>query len=469
MEKVEIFISYSHEDTDLFRAFKKGIEAHSKNSTQIIWNVWADVEILSGKFWHEEIQDAVKKSEAAILLVSSHFFSSDYIKNEEFLNFVKNNRQGFTFFPVLLSDCDYSQWDELVKIQFFNPQGQDYDIDKFNNQIVPYDYINKDSSKNTYYKNCVSAFEKAIKSKYIKKNSEISEIQENANPSQKSIQEQFQEFQNQIIKHIEQQDNKINELHKALDFLIEEAYHGLKPIYNYLLINFDKKNRQYLFEFEKQFKIIATKGLSTKYEAQFYANKFLTNRDYAKEYYETNKISWNKLGVGANISILETNGKEWSDEKEVKVNPIINSGNYIPFTINFEPKDKTVLNLQKDNILKIKYWYKVPIKLWGNYINRHISYFEELLIVEFEYETNNNENLIDKIEILFPPNGIPDIISNEKYKKTEYNINNRKKINIEFKGNKFEKYRITWDSAQYFGDNEFNTDGGEDQLGVTNK
>lgn len=167
MHKITIFISYSHEDTDLFREFKKGIENYSKNSTKISWDIWSDIEIHPGKFWHETIQDSVKKSQAAILLVSQHFFVSNYIKNEEFLRFVKKNTdENFTFFPVLLSDCDYRQWEELTRIQFFNPQGQDYELKQFRNKIAPYDYIKEQNLKNTYFKKCVEAFEQSVLSNH---------------------------------------------------------------------------------------------------------------------------------------------------------------------------------------------------------------------------------------------------------------------------------------------------------------
>jgi len=163
MEDVKIFISYSHDDTELFNTFKKEIENHSKNSKQIKWDLWSDVEIPVGSLWHETIQESVQQSKAAILLVSASFFASDYIKNEEFLKFVEKNKQeGFIFFPILLSDCDFSQWEELVKIQFFNPKGYEYGVGSFKNKIVPYDYVDEQKYKNTYHKNCVAAFEKAV-------------------------------------------------------------------------------------------------------------------------------------------------------------------------------------------------------------------------------------------------------------------------------------------------------------------
>ena len=172
-EKLKIFISYSHEDADLFNVLKKGIETHSKNSKNIVWDLWSDVAINAGELWHEVIQESVQNSHATILLVSHNFFASDYIKNEEFLKFIeKSKKENFTIFPVLLSDCDFSQWEELVKIQFFNPQGREYQVAEFKNKIIPYDYVEKPNLKNTYHKKCVEAFEKSILS-VKKKSSDI--------------------------------------------------------------------------------------------------------------------------------------------------------------------------------------------------------------------------------------------------------------------------------------------------------
>ncbi len=231
MKDIKIFISYSHEDTELFRAFKKQIENHSKNSKQITWNLWSDVEIPVGSLWHETIQNAVRECQAAILLVSASFFASDYIKNEEFLKFVeKNKREDFTFFPILLSDCDFSQWEELVKIQFFNPKGRDYGVNEFKNKIVPYNYIDKQKYKDTYHKNCVIAFENAVlnnrKRQQLTKTSDTPLIEVLSNENVLNALRLFQEQTQTMKKELTQR-----ELEEAIDFKIK--------LYNAIFHEFD--------------------------------------------------------------------------------------------------------------------------------------------------------------------------------------------------------------------------------------
>ena len=181
MEEVKIFISYAHEDDAYFRAFKKGIESHSKSSKNIKWDIWTDKEIPVGALWHNTIQKEIKNSDAAILLVSANFLSSDYIENQEFERFLqKSEKDGFTFLPILLSDCDFTQWGKLSERQFFYPQGKDYNLSNIQN--ITYSHLCEFSNKNelvpnayreTYHKNCVTAFENAIR-----KNKQKSVIQE---------------------------------------------------------------------------------------------------------------------------------------------------------------------------------------------------------------------------------------------------------------------------------------------------
>jgi hypothetical protein len=163
MEKPKAFISYAHKpNRRYFKLFKEKLEAHSD------WNIWTDVEIEIGTNWHNQIQEAIKKSDFAILLVSAEFLKSDYIKEHEFDVFVNNRTK---FFPVLLADCDFLKWQELSKTQFFQAMGEDYGLPKLENEfisfaklvrydtdgvLIPNDYIN------TFVKNFVQKVKKSL-------------------------------------------------------------------------------------------------------------------------------------------------------------------------------------------------------------------------------------------------------------------------------------------------------------------
>jgi hypothetical protein len=185
MEAVKIFISYAHEDDAYFKVFKKGIENHSKSSKNIKWDIWTDKKIPIGTLWHKTIQEEIKNCDAAILLISANFLSSNYIEDQEFENFLQRSEQsGFIFLPILLSDCDFTQWPKLSKRQFFCPQGKDYEFPNIQN--ITYSHLCKFSNNNelipnsyreTYHKNCVAACEKSllqnIKSRVAPQNTEI--------------------------------------------------------------------------------------------------------------------------------------------------------------------------------------------------------------------------------------------------------------------------------------------------------
>ncbi len=169
MEEFKIFISYAHKDDAYFRVFKEGIESHSKSSQNLKWKIWCDKEIPVGSLWHNVIQNEVQNCNAAILLISANFLSSEYIETKEFLEFLeRSEKDGFIFLPVLLSDCNFMQWENLANRQFFYPIGKDYNLRELSN--ISYSHlcefykgvVEPNPYRETYHKNCVNAFENAI-------------------------------------------------------------------------------------------------------------------------------------------------------------------------------------------------------------------------------------------------------------------------------------------------------------------
>lgn len=170
LEEVKIFISYASKDDHYYRLFKEGIENQAKHSKRIKWSLWSDKEIQPGQIWHEVIQNEIQNCNCAILLVSANFLSSSYIENNEFLKFVeRSERDGFIFFPVLISDCDIQQWNELAKRQFFFPKGKDYghpDLEHITYSHLV-DFFSQHAAKpnpfrETFHKKCVEGFENAL-------------------------------------------------------------------------------------------------------------------------------------------------------------------------------------------------------------------------------------------------------------------------------------------------------------------
>ena len=172
MSKPKVFVSYAHKaDSRYFKLFVEGIKAHSN------WDIFDDRHILIGEDWHERLQTEVQRCDFAIFLLSPYFVKSDYIQQHEFEQFVQRNvNTGFPFFSVLLTDCNYSDWETISKRQLFVARGEDYDLsrshrdqqisfdllarfDMREGEIIPNPYLN------TFYKNFVEAVNKALKGK----------------------------------------------------------------------------------------------------------------------------------------------------------------------------------------------------------------------------------------------------------------------------------------------------------------
>ncbi len=54
--------------------------------------------------------------------------ASKYIKEREYEEFVKRNeKRNILIVPVMFAPCDFTKWEDLAKLQFFKPNGADYD------------------------------------------------------------------------------------------------------------------------------------------------------------------------------------------------------------------------------------------------------------------------------------------------------------------------------------------------------
>lgn len=81
MKKLNIFISYSHQDAEWLDRLEVHLKGLSKYYNEI--DAWDDRRIRSSQEWHKVIEKALLASNIAILLVSADFIASDYIQNNE--------------------------------------------------------------------------------------------------------------------------------------------------------------------------------------------------------------------------------------------------------------------------------------------------------------------------------------------------------------------------------------------------
>ena len=137
------FLSYSHKDTVYCDLFHEGIKLHSHGKGL---EYWTDAKIPLGSDWHQTIQEQIKKSNFAILLLSAAFFASKYIKQHEYKKFYELmfHTENFSCYPLIVNPCDTSHWPSLNKIQRFVARGRNYGLPKLNeitySDLVRFDY-----------------------------------------------------------------------------------------------------------------------------------------------------------------------------------------------------------------------------------------------------------------------------------------------------------------------------------------
>ncbi|HRK83921.1 MAG TPA: COR domain-containing protein [Saprospiraceae bacterium] len=126
--KMNIFISYSHADSAFFEAFMSEFDNIAKSAQM---EVFTDEGIPVGEHWDDYLKDKVSKCNIMILLVSSGFLGSDYIREKEFGEVLRrlSDGQRIRIIPVYFRPCDELGAD-LSKLQFFKPKGKIYGFDK---------------------------------------------------------------------------------------------------------------------------------------------------------------------------------------------------------------------------------------------------------------------------------------------------------------------------------------------------
>jgi molecular chaperone DnaK len=117
-----IFISYAREDKkwlDMLRPFLIPLERQGRVE------VWHDGRIDAGHEWRGEIERALSRSKAAILLISSNFMASSFIYDHELPPVLERVRTvSLQLVPLLVGYCLYDQDPDLSQLNAFNDPGR---------------------------------------------------------------------------------------------------------------------------------------------------------------------------------------------------------------------------------------------------------------------------------------------------------------------------------------------------------
>lgn len=113
-----VFISYNHRD----KAFLERLQVHMRpieKAQQI--ELWDDTRIRAGQPWKVEVDKALKRAKAAVLLISADFLGSDFITNNELPPLLeKAKSDGTRILPVVLKTCRFLRDPRLNIFQAVN-------------------------------------------------------------------------------------------------------------------------------------------------------------------------------------------------------------------------------------------------------------------------------------------------------------------------------------------------------------
>ncbi|HKE31489.1 MAG TPA: toll/interleukin-1 receptor domain-containing protein [Candidatus Angelobacter sp.] len=102
----QIFISYSHADTEWFKKIRTSLQ---QLESQGLFQIWDDKKIEVGDKWLVEIKKALETAQVAILLVTQDFMQSPFIQNEELSTFLAKADTGLRIIWVAVENADFSK------------------------------------------------------------------------------------------------------------------------------------------------------------------------------------------------------------------------------------------------------------------------------------------------------------------------------------------------------------------------
>ncbi len=115
--RTKVFISYSHKD----EFWKDRLMSHlGVLEFQDLLHIWVDTRINAGENWQNRIDEALKESKVAILLVTANFLTSTFILTEEVPKLLEKHadaENGIKIIPVIGKPCAWKVIPWLAKMQ----------------------------------------------------------------------------------------------------------------------------------------------------------------------------------------------------------------------------------------------------------------------------------------------------------------------------------------------------------------
>ncbi len=118
----KIFISYSHKDEE----WKDKLVEHLQvMELEGYCTLWDDRKIKAGDDWFPEIEKALQEASIAVLLISAHFLTSNFIREQEVPRILgRRRKEGLRVIPIIVEPCAWKTVQWLKSIQFLPRDGE---------------------------------------------------------------------------------------------------------------------------------------------------------------------------------------------------------------------------------------------------------------------------------------------------------------------------------------------------------
>jgi len=113
-----VFVSYARADSNWLARLLVHLRPLERSGRIELWH---DGKLMVGKPWRVELDRALMRASAAILVVTANFMASDFIVTQELPSIAKRaTKEGIPVFPVVFGHCLFEEDPHLCELQLFN-------------------------------------------------------------------------------------------------------------------------------------------------------------------------------------------------------------------------------------------------------------------------------------------------------------------------------------------------------------
>ena len=121
MNKLNLFISYSHLDEEYISEFKKHIFPLTDNGSI---GIWYDRKILAGQEFQNSIDNNLEDADIICLFISADFLSSSACTKEKIKALELKRRKKIAVIPIILSACGWKDDESIASLMALPVDGK---------------------------------------------------------------------------------------------------------------------------------------------------------------------------------------------------------------------------------------------------------------------------------------------------------------------------------------------------------